>query len=302
MTTTKYCICFCMKVIFLLFISKEGFTQNQLDLNRFTKKHILSTFEVSYNSKPKENLNEGSIKMNIQSSSTHYYQLKQYIFKSDEKRGGVIVESQINRIKSETDNGMTQGMYDSENVFERGTDPAAALLANRYDPIIKKPLKVVYNTTGFALDTIVKPALPSGNSSIILSNIKNWSYLFIHVPEDFIWKEGKEWNDSLLVENVLVKTQYKVISIQNGIASLNLKGLNSPQKSFSLRSQQVKIKEESTQSDSIFSGKIIVDINNNMILEFELNLNKEVSFDAMGQKMHLINEQKMTVKNQLIKD
>jgi len=301
MTTTRYPIYFCVKVL-LLFISKEGFSQNKLNLNHFTKNRILSTFEVSYKSKPRENLNEGSIKMNIQSSSTHYLQLKQYIFKADAKRGGVVVESQINRIKSETDNGMTQGIYDSENVFERGTDPAAVLLVNRYDPIIKKPLKVIYNADGIALDTIVKPALPSGNSSIILSNVRNWSYLFIHVPEDFVWKEGKEWNDSLLVENILVKAQYKVISIQNGIASLDVKGVNSPQKTFSLRSQPVKIKEESTQSDSNFSGKTIVNIQNNMILEFEFNLNKEVSFDAMGQKMYLINEQTMTVKNQLVKD
>lgn len=287
-----------LKVFLMMIISIECFSQNQLNLSLFSKSHIISSFEINLSSKPKENLNVSSIKMNIQNSSTKYLQIKKYEFKIDKMN--TIIESRTTRIKTETDNGMLKSTYDSDNVFER--DASATLLANRYDPLINKVLKVRYENNGMPIDTIVKPQLSSKSGSIILSNIKDWSYLFIHVPENFVWKEKNSWKDSLLVDNVLVKAQYEVISIKDEIANLSIKGLNSTQKKISLRSMSTKANNEPSISDSIFEGKISVNIKNVLISELELNLNEEISFDAMGQKMALINEQKIIVKNQSTKD
>lgn len=129
-----------VKIFFLLSYSIECLSQNQLNLSLFSKNHIISSFEINSSSKPKENLNESSIKMNIQNSSTKYLQNKKYEIKIDKVYA--IIESRTTRIKTETDNGMIKSTYDSDNVFER--DASATLLANRYDPLINKPLKVRY--------------------------------------------------------------------------------------------------------------------------------------------------------------
>jgi hypothetical protein len=298
MKILKKTVSFFVKIFFLMTFYIECFSQNQLDLSLFSKSHIISSFEIDLNSKPKENAGQSNIKMNISNSSTKYLQIKKYSYRLG--NNSVLVESQTTKIKIQTDNGMIKSSYDSDNVFER--DASATLMANQYDPIINKTLKVSYQMNGTPIDTLAKLPLGSKGGSIILSNIKGWSFLFLHVPEDFVWKEKNTWKDSLLVDNILVKTQYSVLSIQNGIGLLSIKGLNSPQKVFSLRSKPTKAKDEPTISDSIFEGKISVNTKNILIRELELNLNEEISFDAMGQKMTLINEQKITVKNQLIKD
>jgi hypothetical protein len=153
--------------------------------------------------------------------------LIKHISVSKPKEGTYLVIQEINRFK------YIQGKraYDSDNQFDK---PAGATLTEgQWDIVIKRPVKIRYNSNVYPLDTLNEVPSVAYYGALwgyyVMSLNKNLPGIFLKSYPDDFWKENTTWKDSSMYSSkTYLLNKYKVENVEQNEITLSFESLESP--------------------------------------------------------------------------
>ena len=211
----------------------------------------------------------------------------------------ILIQKILYRVNISSENLVTldRDEFDTKKRFDR--HEMATMVYGRYDKVIDKPYKMVYNPQVKRIDTL---------SNFAYDNFyfdRAWSdHMLPILQDDFIgffqmslplgkeWKVGETWQQifvqksGMVTKNENITNTYIVKAINNDVITLEVKGINIPEQVMykrtdgyvnnALKDSKASITEKvnyKIEQKSAYEGTIKLDAKNNFIIKLEVTAN-----------------------------
>lgn len=181
------------------------------------------------------------------------------------------------RITMSSGNQLFSLDYDSEN--DNGTDPMYEDLRN----LIDKDFKMVISSSGAVLES--EPVRKAKNETTLAGSFDDSSIrkIMLHVLQVYPGKEvaeGDEWErtyaTSVGFANVLVRNRYRLVSIKEGVAHVELQGRVNTL-------EPVQTQNSNMQLKGLQSGEMDIDVKSGLVLNGKISQQLEGNMNITGE-------------------
>jgi|GEM_PF-932057 hypothetical protein len=279
-------------------VTQKGFPQSKSLLELFEGREITTVINSSGITGVGDEHNQsksGGILTTVSKTTKQDRRVREVIVMANGRRGWKVTLEAL-KIEVLIDSDGRKSSYDSDNVFER--DPMADAVSRRYDPLVRKPVRLEYTTQGKISKGDVNKAFDEfwkGHIPIFFTPELWQSWVLFPELQKVNPAPNTSWKDHGSTAQISYAIEYTITTIENDRVTVHFKGTSTPLKGANSGSAPQAAGEKGDQ----YEGDLIVDKNNFLILAAHYTSISELAIGTRGGIVSVISKQEYSVENTL---